>query len=235
MRKKRKGFECCAFVGGTALRVLHDLKRYSEDLDFSALREGFSAKPLFTDIEADAGRYGFAVETKHKMEGAVQSCWFRFKGLLYDLKISGIKDQRLSIKMEIDTRPPAGAVVAVAPVNTPFMFLVRTFDLPSSLATKLHACFFRKYTKGRDFYDLLWYRGKKVIPNYILLNNAIEQTQKVKLNITPETIKSFLRERVNAVDFDAVRKDVGPFIENKDELKMLKKDTFTAIIDSWEL
>ena len=62
-------------------------------------------------------------------------------------------------------------------LNKEFLIGINHFDLPSLFAGKLHAVLCRKYTKGRDFYDLLWYLGKKIEPNYLLLNNALEQTQ----------------------------------------------------------
>ena len=77
----------------------------------------------------------------------------------------------------MDTNPPKGGRTAETPLNKTYIFSVRHFDLPSMLATKLHACFYRKYTKGRDFYDLVWYLGRKVFPNLELLNNAIQQTE----------------------------------------------------------
>ena len=46
------------------------------------------------------------------------------------------------------------------------------------MAGKLHAVLCRKYTKGRDFYDLLWYLTKKITPNIKLLNNSIVRTEK---------------------------------------------------------
>ncbi|MDI6841098.1 MAG: hypothetical protein QMD71_09705 [bacterium] len=94
----------------------------------------------------------------------------------------------------------------------------------------MHACFFRKYTKGRDFYDLLWYLGKKLLPNFELLNNAIEQTEHKKVNVDAENFNDFLREKLAKIDFVRVRKDVARFIEDKNELKLLDKDLILKLI-----
>ena len=45
-------FEKAAFYGGTALRIFYNLDRFSEDLDFSLLKEdpNFSLEPYFSRI-----------------------------------------------------------------------------------------------------------------------------------------------------------------------------------------
>ena len=96
-------------------------------------------------------------------------------------------------------------------------------------ATKIHACLFRKYTKGRDFYDLVWYLGKKTKPNYTLLNNAVEQTEKKRLDLTPRTMAGFMTEKLEGLDYGAIRRDVERFLEDKNELKMLDKDMLLAM------
>jgi len=110
------------------------------------------------------------------------------------------------------------------------VFTVTNYDIPSLYASKLHACFFRKCIKGRDFYDLIWYLGKKSIPNFVLLNNAIEQTEHKRLNLNRENFNDFLMERLATIDFVKVKKDVERFIEDKNELKLLNKDLILKLI-----
>jgi len=97
-------------------------------------------------------------------------------------------------------------------------------------ATKLHACLFRKYAKGRDFYDLVWYLTKKITPNFILLNNAIEQTQGKGLGLSENNYRDFLSERIEQVDFKTVRKDVDRFLEDKNELKLLDAEVIKRLL-----
>ncbi|MBK7599829.1 MAG: nucleotidyl transferase AbiEii/AbiGii toxin family protein [Acidobacteria bacterium] len=56
--------------------------------------------------------------------------------------------------------------------------LLQHYDLPSLMAGKLHAILARKYAKGRDWYDLVWYLSQRspVEPNVELLQNALDQT-----------------------------------------------------------
>lgn len=98
-------------------------------------------------------------------------------------------------------------------VNRYFVFTVLHFDLASLYATKLHTCFFRKYTEGRDFYDLIWYFGKRILPNFELLNNAIEQTEHEKINLNADNFNDFIKEKLARVDFAEVKRDVEAFVK----------------------
>lgn len=218
------GFDNLAFVGGTALRILYGLRRYSEDLDFSLTKkEGYSFKGLIDALLYELKNYGLKVEAAPTETNIVHKSMVKFPGLLAQLGFKQPKDQKLSIRLEIDTNPPKGWQNAVTPVTESFVFAVTHFDLSSMYATKLHACFFRKYIKGRDFYDLVWYLGKKTVPNFTLLNNAIRQTQKKDFNLGPDNLKAFMRDHLEKVDFAVARKDVERFLEDKNELKMLDK------------
>src|SRR3990167_9499264 len=98
-----------AFVGGSALRFLYGLSRFSEDLDFSLVaKKGHNFGNINTQLEREFKLHGLNVETKPKEEKTVQSTFLRFSGLLKDLGISPLSGQRLSIKIEIDTNPPKG-------------------------------------------------------------------------------------------------------------------------------
>lgn len=215
-------FENMAFVGGTALRVLYDLRRFSEDLDFSVTdRKGYDFQKIIADIVGELELNGFDVESKSKADKTVQSSFLKFNNLLNELGLSQMKEQKLSIRIEVDSEPPEGWNVQTTLINKTYIFNVSHFDLPSLYSTKLHACFFRKFIKGRDFYDLLWYLGRKAKPNFALLNNAIEQTEGKNLKLNEKNFNDFLLERLEKVDFAFVRKDVERFLEDKKELKLL--------------
>ncbi|MDI6732194.1 MAG: nucleotidyl transferase AbiEii/AbiGii toxin family protein [Candidatus Margulisbacteria bacterium] len=216
-------FKYLSFTGGTALRVLYDLKRFSEDLDFSLIeKKGYDFTNLHENIGGQLNKnYGLnAVITAHSIR-TVQGVDIKFAGLLFKLGLSEHRTQVLYIKLEIDTNPPKGGDITLSLVNTSFVFTVTHFDLPSMFATKLHACFYRKYTKGRDLYDLVWYLSRKILPNFTLLNNAIEQTQKTSSHISAANLAAFLSEGIDKIDFKQVKKEVERFIINKSELDLL--------------
>ncbi|MEW6102519.1 MAG: nucleotidyl transferase AbiEii/AbiGii toxin family protein [bacterium] len=215
-------FKNLAFVGGTALRVLYDLRRFSEDLDFSLInKEGYNFDALLKRVVYELNKNGFSLDVKEAKEKTVQGAMLKFNNLLFTLDLSSLKSEKLSIRIEIDSNPPVGWNTNISLVNKYFVFTVTHFDIPSLYATKLHACFFRKYTKGRDFYDLLWYLGKKTLPNFCLLNCAIEQTEGKKGNVDEGNFRDFLQEKLARIDFVKVRKDVERFIVDKNELKLL--------------
>jgi len=229
-------FKNLAFVGGTALRVLYGLRRFSEDLDFSLInKEGYKFDRFLEKITYELEKYGLSVEIKKGEKEPIQSALVKFKDVLYLLGISRQKGQRLSIRLEIDTNPPQGWNTELSLVSKHFVFTVLHFDIPSLYATKIHACFFRKYLKGRDFYDLIWYFGKKAVPNFKLLNNAIEQTEKKKMDLNAKNFNQFLKERLAGIDFTKARKDVERFIEDKSELKLLERDMILKLLNKESL
>jgi predicted nucleotidyltransferase component of viral defense system len=220
-----------AFIGGTALRFLYGLRRFSEDLDFSRInKQGYNYDTLLKHITYDLEKFGFSLDVKKQLGPPVQSAMLRFKDVLFQLGLSNLKSEKLSIKLEVDVNSLKGWNSITHLVSKHFVFTVTSFDIPSLYALKLHACFYRKYTKGRDFYDLLWYLGQKEIPNFKLLNNAISQTEGKKSNVTSENFKVFLKEKLAKVDFDKARKDVARFIEDKNELKLIDKDTILRLL-----
>lgn len=225
--------DCLSFTGGTSLRILFDLRRFSEDLDFSVIkRDRYNFTDIHQELVSGLRIHGLNVEIKSSKENNVHSLLLRFRDLLKPLGISHMSSQKLAIKLEIDTNPPSGGHIVSTLINKVYIFNVLHFDLPSLYATKLHACFYRKYTKGRDYYDLLWYAVKKIKPNYVLLNNAIAQTQGKALKINEENLKSFLLKNIEQVDFVKVRQDVERFLEDKSELKLLELKTLEQAIEA---
>jgi len=214
-------FENLTFVGGTALRIIYDTKRFSEDLDFSLTKKaGYNFSKISPKLIRTLGLYGLKAEAKLKDQKIVQSALLKFSGLLKDLGLSYLKEQNLSIKIEIDSNPPKGWHIENTLINKAYMFNVAHFDLSSLYATKLHACFYRKFIKGRDFYDFIWYLGKKIKPNYILLNNAFKQTEGYNPKIQEENFKAFLLDKIKKIDLKEAKKDVERFLIDKNELRL---------------
>jgi predicted nucleotidyltransferase component of viral defense system len=224
-------FKNLAFVGGTALRFLYRLRRFSEDLDFSLFnKKSYRFDNILKTINYDLAKSGFALDLKEQVKPPVQSAMFRFKDILFNLGLSNYKAEKIAIKFEVDANPPKGWKTETSLITRHFVFTVTHFDLASLYALKLHACFFRKYTKGRDFYDLLWYLGRNQKLNFKLLNNAIEQTEHRKSNIDEANFKEFLQKRLTLIDFTKAKRDVARFIEDKNELKLIDKNSILNLI-----
>ncbi len=230
---ENRAFENMAFTGGTALRVVFGVKRFSEDLDFSLFKRGgkpFSevSKMLADGIKLTGLDANFDFKTKNTVHGAM----LKFPGILKELGLSPMAAQNLSVKVEVDTNPPKGGITQSRFIQGVYVFNITHFDLPSMFATKLHACFYRKYIKGRDFYDFIWYMSNKVKPNFLLLNNAIEQTEGKLPGIDEGNFKEFLLKNIERVNFVSVRKDVERFLEDKKELRLLDADLIRNNIES---
>lgn len=235
---QKKMFHQVAFLGGTALRLLYNLRRFSEDLDFSLTGQGgYAFEDISEQIVKEFRLNGLECQTTLKSKNNVDSMMLKFPGLLKELGLSGLSSQNISIKWEADTNPPQGWETLTTILNKQFMFNVVHYDLPSLFAGKLHACFFRTYTKGRDWYDFVWYLTKKIKPNFELLNNAIAQTQGTSLPIDRQNFKDHLLDVVARQDFDFVRKDIERFIEDKHELNVFEqlaiKQLVVTYFQSW--
>jgi len=150
-------------------------------LDF-ALEGGAQAldfQKVVHATEKEFHREGYDLETKLSTDRVVQDAWLRFPGLLFELGLSGQRDEIFSLKMEVDTNPPSGAGLETTVVRRHVTLQLHHHDRSSLLAGKIHAILQRKYTKGRDFYDLFWYLSDSGWPgpNLTLLNNALAQTE----------------------------------------------------------
>jgi hypothetical protein len=135
-----------AFVGGTALRFLYSIPRFSEDLDFSLIRAGEDAgfRAALTEVKRAFSLEDYRVEINVKDEKTASSAWLRFPGLPYEIGMPPHASQVLSIKVDVDTLPPPGAVVATSIVRRHVTLNLCHYDKASLLAGKLHAVLSRR-------------------------------------------------------------------------------------------
>ena len=221
-----------AFVGGTALRFLEDLPRFSEDLDFSQiLTDGYDPGRWLRKLKRDLDLAGFDSTVRWIDRTPVQVAWVRTASLLEEAGLSGHREQKLSIKIEIDTRPPAGAAMQRTVITRHFTFVIRHHDLPSLMAGKLHALLTRGYPKGRDWFDLVWYRSRRppVEPNLPLLQHALDQTQGADRYRAADW-RVLLRTRLADLDAAALARDVAPFLERPADAALLERVNLEAVL-----
>lgn len=214
-----------AFVGGTALRLAHGLPRFSEDLDFSLVEgQALDFERIAVEISRHYAASGIDVHTSRKEKGAVKILWLKFPKLLHEMGVTRDPRRVLSIKLEIDSRPPCGAAIERRLVNRHFPVAIVLYDLPSLFAGKLHAILTRAYVKGRDFYDLVWYRTRQpgLEPNFTLLNAALAQTGWQGEEILPVNWRRIVKGRIAEVDWEAIVRDISPFLEDEGDLKAMR-------------
>jgi hypothetical protein len=223
-----------AFHGGTALRFLFSMPRYSEDLDFALGRktDSYDFRSHLQAIRKDLEMQGYAVAFKINDQKTVHSAFVRFTGLLFDLKLSPHQDEVLSVKVEVDTNPPDGAGVTTSLVRRHVLLNLHHHDRASLLAGKLHAILQRPYLKGRDLYDLLWYLSDRIwpAPNLILLNNALAQTGWAESPLTEKTWRVVVRDKIESIFWEQALEDVRPFLASQREIDLLTKENLTQLL-----
>lgn len=214
-----------AFHGGTALRFLYGIPRYSEDLDFALERpaRGYDFQAYLHAVRRDFIEEGYTVEVQSNERRVVHSAFVRFPGLLYELDLTPHRDQVLAVKIEVDTNPPAGAGLGTSIVRRHVILHLQHHDKASLLAGKLHAILARPFLKGRDLYDLLWYLSDPgwPAPNLELLRNALRQTGWEAELPEGKTWRQLVRKRIEAVDWPQVLRDVRPFLEGQEQMALL--------------
>jgi len=144
-----------------------------------------------------------------------------------------IPRQKLSIKVEIDTRPPAGAKTAVRIGGLPFPLAYRAHDLPSLFAGKLCALLCRRYTKGRDFFDLGWYlsRWPDLSPNFELLRNGLRQAGAKEPFPSEADWRNRIAGVVEQADWAEVRRDAAPFLERPADLEIFTRENILRMLN----
>lgn len=223
-----------AFHGGTALRFLFQLPRFSEDLDFALERPhaSYDLRRYLQAITADLTAENYPVELRVSEQQPVHSGQIRFRGLPRELGLPALRDETLMIKIEVDTRPPAGAGLDVSVVRRHSLLRLQHHDRASLLSGKLHAILQRPYTKGRDLFDLMWYLTDSAwpSPNLTLLNNALLQTGWTGEKVTAANWRKIIRERLRQLDWTAVVADVRPFLMEPHNADLLEFDTFGRLL-----
>ena len=227
-----EAFRRLAFVGGTALRFLHGLPRFSEDLDFTLVsKDGYAGREWMGRVKRDLAFGGFEPQITWNERKTVHSGWIRLPGVLHEAGLAALPAEKLAVKLEIDTCPPAGGHCERRVVTKYVPFLLQYYDLSSLLAGKIHAVICRRYAKGRDWYDLVWYLSQRpqIIPNLALLQNALDQTEGTGRHESREW-PSLLRKKLDTCNTDALAKDVRPFLENKKDVGLLTRENLLGLL-----
>ena len=223
-----------AFHGGTCLRFLFSLPRYSEDLDFALEGEhgGYRLHGWLQAIRGELAAEHYRIDLRIRDSRTVHSALVRFPGLLYEVGLSPHAAEVLAIRIEVDTRPPAGATMNTSLVRRHETLRLFHHDRASLLAGKLHAVLQRPYTKGRDLYDLTWYLSDPEWPppNFVLLNAALGQTDWRGPEMTPHTWRRALAERLDAMDWDRAVTDLRPFLERQEDIELVNRDDVLRLL-----
>lgn len=214
------------FYGGSCLAQCYSLPRLSEDLDFvdiggkvnleklaGDLNDYFNQK---TDLTPVVKVQKFRIYLKFPILKEMGLSLERETDYLY-LKIEIFKNFTFCSDYKIEVKPLFKANRSI---------LVKTFDLPTLMSTKIRAVLFRKWektdkrgktivkAKGRDYYDLMWYLEKNVKPNFKCLGDLKNS----------EELKEALRRNISKVDAKSIRLDLENFVGEENFVRELSKN-----------
>ncbi|HML79519.1 MAG TPA: nucleotidyl transferase AbiEii/AbiGii toxin family protein [Geobacter sulfurreducens] len=244
---RSKFFEHAAFYGGTALRILYGLDRFSEDLDFSLLEPSpdFNLARYTASLEEELSAFGFNVRVEmvdKAVESAVQSAFLKAntRNELLVIESGGelagqvAAGQVLKVKIEVDTDPPTGFTTLTRYLLQPIPFAVRSYSLPDLFAGKMHALLFRRWknrVKGRDWYDFVWYAANHPQLNLAHLEQRMRQTGHWSgdLPLSPDAFRELLSDSIDRLDVDQARNDVAPFVKDQQALALWSHDFFRDV------
>ncbi|MFW6129660.1 MAG: nucleotidyl transferase AbiEii/AbiGii toxin family protein [Atribacterota bacterium] len=216
------------YHGGTALSMVYDFPRFSEDLDFHLLKPDldYTLESKIDVLVKALQKNGYFINLNPKYEGNVKGVFIKFKQILYEAGISRHKNKNLNIKLEIDVNPPLGFRTETRTIDKFFPFVIQHHDISSFLAGKMHAILQRGWTKGRDFFDLNYFvnHWPNITPNFIYLNNALKQTGYKGKEVNEKNWRQLAVNRIEETDWKAVKQDVDSFILRKGDLKAFRKD-----------
>lgn len=232
-------FSPAAFHGGTCLRTLYGMNRFSEDLDF-VLKEPdktFEWGPYLERIGRDCEAEGirFEVQDKTKLDAAVRKVFLKTEsiGQILNLELPYARHaaKKIRIKLEVDTNPPDGAAFETRYVTFPVTAAITAMTLESGFGSKSHALLCREYTKGRDWYDFLWYAARNIVPNYKLLANALNQqgTWAGRMpEVTADWYVNAIKKRIEEIDWRAAGNDVVRFVKpaEQESIELWSKELF---------
>ncbi len=246
---RAKFFEHAAFYGGTSLRILYGIDRFSEDIDFSLLepQKDFALKPYLDAVANELTAMDFNVEIAEKMkntETTIDSAFIKAGTKEHLLKIDVPEEiaerihrnEQIKIKLEVDTDPPGGFETEAKTLLQPIAFSVRTYKPPDLFAGKIHAVLAREWqggrVKGRDYYDFVWYVGRNVPVRISHLEQRLRQTGEwtSKKKMTRNDALNLLRDKFLRFDVKCAKEDVLPFIKDPQAVEIWSNEFFQSLL-----
>jgi predicted nucleotidyltransferase component of viral defense system len=245
---RSKFFEHAAFYGGTSLRILHNLSRFSEDLDFSLLKPdpAFDLLPYLKAIEEELEISGLKIQVDHRIRHPNESIRSAFLktgtletfiriGLDENLKRHTQSNEAIKIKLEVDIDPPSSFKTEIRYLARPFPFSVRTYVPEDLFAGKMHALLCRPYkvrVKGRDWYDFIWYVSNGFPLHLAHLEKRMRQSGHYTLSepLSQKKLLSILEEKIMGLNIDAAKEDIRRFISSPREIEGWSKEFFQSLV-----
>ena len=238
-------FEKAAFYGGTALRVLYGLDRFSEDMDFSLKTPdpSFRLEEYGDYLCRELSAFGFEIEMHARKKKARIDSAFLKGNTLENLLLVGAPegvtgglhpDSIFKIRLEVDTDPPGGFLTESRYLLRPIPFSVISYRLPDMFAGKLHAVLCRKWNnrvKGRDWYDMVWYLSNHPELHLSHLAERMRQSGDIgaEADLTPDLLMKYLYDAISSLSVEQAAKDVRPFLLHPEAVDVWSREFFMEI------
>lgn len=223
-------FKKASFMGGTALRIVYGLPRFSEGLDFAAMSAfpDFRWESYLKEISDEFAAYGLPTIIKDRSELGtnVKRAFLKQSsfGKILSLKFPRNKSDAtvVNIRFEIDVDPPQFMASEPKLVRFPIPHSVICHALPSLFAEKLSALMTRRFVKGRDWFDLLWCLQHRVKPNLSHLRSALSQFGFDLPNgeIMASWVVNHLEHKISTINWKSAQEDVAFLLRNKDRFTL---------------
>lgn len=200
---KLKEAKFLSFIGGTAIRMLQQSPRFSEDLDFDNFGLTFGQfEEALQKACRDMKAKGFLVEYRTVERGAYH-CHLKFPEILYKSGISPHASEKILIR--IDTEPKKRSYVPQIYLLNKFTLYRQILTAPPSilLSQKMITVLQRKREKGRDLFDVSILMGVAE-PDFDYMARYLSLGKR-------EIIDQFTR-RVEELDLKFLAQDVEPFL-----------------------
>jgi len=243
-------FSKAAFYGGTSLRILYGLNRFSEDLDFSLLEKNsdFNIEHYFKYITDEFDALGISVELQKKNKAQknsnIESAFLKNDTLIHTLniKIQGLEhilgginfQKQIKIKIEVDTNPPLKFQTEAKTLLMPITFNIVSMTLPNLYAGKMHAVLCRNWktrVKGRDWYDFEWYVKNNTKLNLEHLQQRMIESGDLEANqkLDNEKFIELMNSKIDSLDIAKAINEVQPFIKDLSVFEFWSKDYFRLL------
>ncbi len=202
------------FVGGTSLRFLRGLDRFSEDLDFNVIDvEDLQIDSLMNNLTKQLNQENISVDLYRNKTKRRVYYELRFKGLLYELELSSNPEEKLMIKFDFE-RFWRGQKREVSLFNRyGFLNEIVTIPLGQMLVQKLFAYLNRKQTLPRDIYDVVWLysQGARVDWKYV-------KTNRISRSVLERAHTKFQKE---IKSLKTLQHKLKPFLIDENDVKKL--------------
>lgn len=237
-------FDKAAFYGGTSLRILYGLERFSEDLDFSLLEKNkdFNIEKYFPSIVQEFEALGIEISLNKKSKSSetnIESAFLKNDTSIHTLNIEtkGLEDvhsgRKLKIKLEVDTNPPLKFQTESKTLLLPVTFNVRSMTLPNLYAGKMHALLFRSWktrVKGRDWFDFEWYVKNNIPLNLEHLCERMKESGNFEKDaLTKDEFQEMLYTKIETLDVEQAINEVKGFVKDVRVFDFWSKDYFKLL------